>query len=307
MSNKDNSSSFPIHTLDLKFLGIEGAIACYLIPHEEGAVLVECGPGSTVPVLQAHLRSAGFAAREISDVLLTHIHLDHAGASGWLAQHGARIHVHPIGAPHLIEPERLLSSAERIYGDQMELLWGEFFPVPESSLVIHQDREFIEINNLVFQAIETPGHASHHFAYLFNSACFTGDIGGVRMAETKHVRLPMPPPEFHLESWKQSIEVLRNENISCILPTHFGMFTDPEWHFAALMDGLNDVEIWMEEFMPKKLPPNEFRAEFLRWESERARKDHINNQISDVYRAANPPEISILGIQRYWQKHRQTG
>ena len=100
MSNKDNSSSFPIHTLDLKFLGIEGAIACYLIPHEEGAVLVECGPGSTVPVLQAHLRSAGFAAREISDVLLTHIHLDHAGASGWLAQHGARIHVHPIGAPH---------------------------------------------------------------------------------------------------------------------------------------------------------------------------------------------------------------
>ena len=305
MQNQLEVINHTIHTLDLNFQGIEGAIACYLIPHREGVVLVECGPGSTIPVLQAHLNSHGYKVTDISDILLTHIHLDHAGASGWFAKQGARIHVHPIGAPHLVDPQKLLTSAGRLYGDQMDLLWGEFLAVPESQLIIHQDQELIEIEDLIFRPLETPGHASHHFAYLFGGVCFSGDICGVRMTGTRHIRLPMPPPEFHLEKWRRSLEILRQEKISHLLLTHFGIFSDPDWHLAAVERALTDIDTWMEEFIPRGLSPDEFEVAYLEWEGQRAQADHINSQIRKIYRTANPSQISILGIQRYWRKYRQ--
>src|SRR5688572_8379493 len=125
-----------VSILDLNFKGIPGAIASYLIPHREGVVLVEAGPGSTTDRLQARLGEEGYQLSDVTDVLLTHIHLDHAGAAGWLAGHGARIHVHPNGAGHLINPEKLITSATRIYGDSMDTLWGAFLPVPEERLSI---------------------------------------------------------------------------------------------------------------------------------------------------------------------------
>jgi glyoxylase-like metal-dependent hydrolase (beta-lactamase superfamily II) len=306
MQNQLQVKNHIVHTLDLNFRGIEGAIACYLIPHRTGVVLVECGPGSTIPVLQAHLKSHGYNVVNISDVLLTHIHLDHAGASGWLAARGARIHVHPVGAPHLVDPQKLLSSAGRIYGDKMDLLWGEFLPVPASQLIVHQDREMIEIEDLTFRPLETPGHASHHFAYIFDGICFSGDIAGVRMTGARHIRLPMPPPEFNLEQWRHSLEILRLERITHILPTHFGIFSDPDWHLSAVEQALDDIDSWMVEYMPLDLLPEEFEAEFLKWERQRAQTDHIESTDANVYRTANPSQISILGIQRYWRKYRQT-
>jgi glyoxylase-like metal-dependent hydrolase (beta-lactamase superfamily II) len=294
-----------ISTLDLKFRGIPGAIASYLVPQKGGAVLVECGPGSTIPVLQAQLVEHGFTPSDITDVLLTHIHLDHAGAAGWFAQHGANIHVHPVGAPHLLNPEKLLSSAARIYGDQMGLLWGEFLPVPKAQLFVHQDLEHIEINELTFLALETPGHASHHFAYLLDGICFCGDIGGVRMAGARHLRLPMPPPEFHPHIWRQSLIKLRQYSITHLLPTHFGVFSDVGWHLDATERALDDVEIWMEEYMPQSLPDDELKAAFIKWEADRSRFDQIEADYQAVYQTANPVEISLLGIQRYWKKYRQ--
>jgi len=261
-----------ISTLDLKFRGIPGAIASYLVPHKRGAVLVECGPGSTIPVLQAQLVEHGFTPSDITDVLLTHIHLDHAGAAGWFAQHGANIHVHPVGAPHLLKPEKLLSSAARIYGDQMGLLWGEFLP---------------------------------HFAYLLDGICFCGDIGGVRMAGARHLRLPMPPPEFHPHIWRQSLIKLRQHSIIHLLPTHFGVFSDVGWYLDAIERALDDVEIWMEEYMPQSLPDDELKAAFIKWEADRSRFDQIEADYLAVYQTANPVEISLLGIQRYWKKNRQ--
>ena len=117
----------------------------------------------------------------VTDVLLTHIHLDHGGAAGWWSRQGARVHVHPVGAPHLLNPEKLLASAQRIYGDDMGRLWGDFLAVPRDRLIEHADNDTIEIGGLAFTAIETPGHAEHHFAYLCEGTCFTGDIGGVRL------------------------------------------------------------------------------------------------------------------------------
>src|SRR4030042_4609731 len=129
-----NNNHGTVVTIDLKFMGRANAIAAYLIPHRRGAVLVECGPGSTTTALEVGLSENGFHAEDITDVLLTHIHLDHAGAAGWLARRGARIHVHSAGAPHLLDPEKLLSSAKRIYGDMMDRLWGDFLPVQAGQL-----------------------------------------------------------------------------------------------------------------------------------------------------------------------------
>jgi glyoxylase-like metal-dependent hydrolase (beta-lactamase superfamily II) len=305
MKNSSQGITRRIITLDLMFRGIAGAIASYLIPHKQGAVLVECGPGSTIPVLQSQLSDHGFRPEDISDILLTHIHLDHAGAAGWFAEQGTRIHVHPIGAPHMLNPGKLLSSAARIYGDQMDLLWGEFKPVPASQLVVHEDSELIQIEQLTFQALETPGHASHHFAYILDGACFSGDIGGVRMTETRHLRLPMPPPEFSPTQWRQSLEKLRQQTFSHIIPTHFGIFTDPGWHLDAIERALDGVETWMDKYMPQSLPPEELKAKFIQWEIERSRVDKIKAVDQAVYQAANPVEISLLGIQRYWKKYRQ--
>ncbi len=122
-----------IITLDLNFQGNAGIIAAYLIPHAHGAVLIESGPGSTIPALIKALAKHGFSPNDITDVLLTHIHLDHAGAAGWLAQQGARIHVHEIGAPHMINPAKLLASARRIYLENMERLWGEDRETPQAA------------------------------------------------------------------------------------------------------------------------------------------------------------------------------
>jgi glyoxylase-like metal-dependent hydrolase (beta-lactamase superfamily II) len=197
-----------IYTIDLHFMGLPGTIASYLIPHDHGAVLVECGPSSTLPALQDGLKDHGFSVKDVTDVLLTHIHLDHAGAAGWLARQGARVYVHPAGASHMRNPEKLLASAARIYGDAMQTLWGDFLPVPPQCLLVPQNEDDIEIGNLRFHPVDTPGHADHHFSYLFNDVCFSGDIGGVRLAGLRHIRLPMPPPDLHPGKWRQSVEKL---------------------------------------------------------------------------------------------------
>src|SRR5574341_1031716 len=166
-------------TLDLNFQGRPHAIASYLIRHPkgDGIVLIESGPGSTLAGLEAGLAKEGLSPRDVTHVLLTHIHLDHAGAAGWLARQGAHIYVHPVGAPHLLNPEKLLASAARIYGEAMQTLWGEFLPVPPECLVVPQNGDDIEIGGLRFRSVDTPGHADHHFAYLLDDFCFSGDIG----------------------------------------------------------------------------------------------------------------------------------
>jgi glyoxylase-like metal-dependent hydrolase (beta-lactamase superfamily II) len=293
-----------IRTIDLKFLGMEHAIAVYLIPHRRGAVLVESGPGSTKPALLAGIQGHGYSIADITDLFLTHIHLDHAGASGWLARQGVRVHVHPVGAPHLIDPRKLLSSAGRIYGDAMESLWGEFLSAPPDRLNVLKENDEVNVEGLVFRPLDTPGHASHHYAYLFEDVCFSGDIGGIRMPGVRHLRLPMPPPEFDPESWRKSLAKLKKETFEYIIPTHFGVYTDPAWHLTALEKALDEVEAWMEAVMPRDLSSEELNDEFLSWTRERSLGEGVSEEILDVYEAANPSWMSSQGIQRYWQKFR---
>ena len=148
-----------IITIDLNFQNKTQAIASYLIRHEYGAVLIESGPGSTLTGLEAGLAKENLSPHDITHVLLTHIHLDHAGAAGWLARQGAQIFVHPNGAAHMLNPEKLIASATRIYGDKMQTLWGEFLPVAQNQLTVPQDAQEIVIGKLRFLPINTPGHA----------------------------------------------------------------------------------------------------------------------------------------------------
>jgi glyoxylase-like metal-dependent hydrolase (beta-lactamase superfamily II) len=293
-----------VFTLDLNFLGRRQAIASYLIPHSGGAVLVESGPGSTIEGLKAGLAFHGLTVREITHVLLTHIHLDHAGAAGWLARQGATIIVHPVGAPHLIDPQKLLASAARIYGDKMDALWGEFLPVPEKSIFIPRDREEIVIGNLHFVPLNTPGHAEHHYAYLFGDTCFTGDIGGVRIPGYPYLRLPMPPPEFVLEKWRESLTTLRSVRFRRIAPTHFGIFDDPDWHLDMVWKALDDVERWLEEVMLAAPPIEELREKFTEWMDAQGRAVGLDPDIVGSYELANPLGMSADGLQRYWLKYR---
>ena len=292
----------PIFTIDLNFQNTPGTIAAYLIPHRTGGILVETGPGSTLPALLSGLEQHGILPAQITDVLLTHIHLDHGGAAGWWAKQGARIHVHPSGAPHLINPEKLLNSARRIYGDQMQALWGDFLPVPEAQLHPIQDGETIPLDGLSIQSFHVPGHATHHIAYILADACFAGDIGGIRVFNQPFISLPMPPPDLDLSQWRQSILRLQALRPSRIVPTHFGVFEDAEWHLAKELATLDEITEWIEANLPRQMSVDGLRIAFACFETERMQRASLNPAAIEAHHVANPTYISADGIQRYWKK-----
>ncbi len=299
-----------VATLDLNFMNMPGAIAAYALPHEKGVLLIESGPASTIKNLDSNLAKMGYSLAQVTDVFLTHIHLDHAGAAGWLARTGARIHVHTNGAPHLLNPERLLNSAWRIYGDALEELWGEFIPVPEDQLQSHEDNEVIDIHGIKIRTIDTPGHAYHHLSYICLDTCFSGDIGGVRLAGGKHIRLPMPPPEFNLELWRESLHRLTLERskgvFSKIAPTHFGIYADADWHLQAARKALDEVEEWLESAMQDNPDVEQLNTRFLTWTEQRSMREGASSEDLRLFETVNPSKMSSYGLYRYWHKVRMS-
>ena len=291
-------------TLDLNFQGKTQAIAAYLIRYADGAVLIESGPGTTLDALGQGLSVQGLSFKDVTHVLLTHIHLDHAGAAGWLAAQGCDIYVHPVGAPHLLNPEKLLASAARIYGDQMATLWGDFLPVKAERLHIAEDGQEIAIGNLRFLPISTPGHAEHHNAYLFEDVCFTGDVGGVRIPGYQYLRVPMPPPELHFGKWRDSLARLRGHRFARIAPTHFGLYDDPEWQLRAVESELDASERWLEQTMSGNPPVEELRRRFADWMNQQGIEQGLSPEAARAYELANPPGMSADGMLRYWRKVR---
>ena len=290
--------------LDLNFQGQPQSVAVYMFEHSDGIVLVETGPGSTLPTLEATLKTHGYGLQNITHVLLTHIHLDHAGASGALAQQGAQILVHPVGAPHLLDPSKLIVSATRIYGDLMDKLWGETLPVPSEKLTTLQDEEEIVIGHLRFTALDTPGHAEHHYCFCFDDLCLSGDVGAVRIPSYSYLRVPMPPPEFYLEKWRESVLRLQKLGFKRIAPTHFGIFDDAEWHFVATLKALDDVETWMMANMPSVTQREDLKASFIAMMDTQARALGLDDEAIEAYRLANPLSMSVDGMARYWKKYR---
>lgn len=293
-----------IITIDLNFLGFSGAIASYLIRLPRHAVLIEPGPASTISSLQKALAENDLTPSDVSDVFITHIHLDHAGAVGWLAEHGATVHVHPKGAPHLINPEKLIQSASRIYGNLMDTLWGEFKPVAEKSIHIPYDNEIISIDGYKFRLFDTPGHSDHHYSIMFEGILFSGDIGGIRIGNTSHIELPTPPPEFNPPKWRASLKRLQELKPQAIAPTHFGIYPDVEFHLNQLLQKLELLEEWLEKQMVRNPSVEELNDALGHWFDRQGR-----NQLPQAYQSyftyLNPTWMSAAGIYRYWHKVRQ--
>ncbi len=225
--------------IDTQFQGEPGIIASYLLTGPRGLALVDVGSAASLPALLAGIRATGHEPGEIQHILLTHVHLDHAGATGALLAHtpNARVYVHQIGAPHLINPDKLLASAKRIYGDQMGTLWGAIVPVPRERITPLDEGVELAVGERTLQALYTPGHAIHHVAFYdpTHKALFSGDVGGVRLEDIAYVRPPTPPPDLNLEDWSASIERLKALRPQALYLPHYGEVTgDLDAHFDEL-------------------------------------------------------------------------
>ncbi len=296
-----------LHILDTHFQGMAQVTAVYLLVGPEGPVLIESGPGSTLPAVLQGLAAQGFGPADVRHVLLTHIHLDHAGAAGWWAQQGAQLYVHHVGAPHLVDPGKLLASATRIYGDKMGPLWGEMLPAPAERVTPLYDGDRVEAGGLTFIAIDTPGHAYHHHAYKVRDfrqgeIAFTGDAAGVNLPLVGVVDLPAPPPEFHLETWLKTIHRLESEELQTIYPTHFGPIHDVHGHLVALRMLMIDAVAFVAERHHAGVERESLLGEYIAWNRERARTLHISPGAIERYEAANPLFMSVDGILRYLRK-----
>jgi glyoxylase-like metal-dependent hydrolase (beta-lactamase superfamily II) len=295
-----------IFLLDHHFRGSPGVIASYLVADAGALTLIETGPASTMPTLLAGIRQAGFDPEEISNIVVTHIHLDHAGGAGALLQRlpRARLHVHPVGAPHMIDPSKLMASATRIYGDQMGPLWGEMLPVPADRLDVLGDLGILAIGARTLRAYDTPGHANHHLALheRDTGVVFTGDVAGVRLDGLAHVRPPTPPPEFSPEKWQASVATLRSLSPRRLYLTHFGGYDDVDWHLNELLGRVWYWAGWVGGRLAAGEQPS-FIAEALRIMEDVILSNAAGDQSLLVrYEEAGNYKMSVDGIARWWRK-----
>lgn len=290
--------------IDTNLSGHKNSIAAYAIPYSGGVILVDPGPSSTLENVKAALAENHLGLEAVTHVLLTHIHLDHAGAAGQLAQLGAKIFVHPAGVAHMENPEKLLASAKRIYGNRMEATWGEFLPVPAGHLIEVQDESKIAIGEIQITALHSPGHAEHHIVYLFENICFSGDAGGVRKPGRTYVRLPFVPPETHLGKWRESLKRIQATGCESIALTHFGIFDDAPAHLHAARQFLDDVERWLEEVMADIPDVETMQDRYTTWLHERGRILGLDEETLTTYDFASPVQMGASGLFRYWHKVR---
>jgi glyoxylase-like metal-dependent hydrolase (beta-lactamase superfamily II) len=232
----------PPRTIDVLHQGNAQAIAVAVLELDDGLALVDPGPASTLPALRAGLAVLGASLDDVRALLLTHIHLDHAGATGVLVRErpNLAVYVHELGARHLIDPSRLLASARRLYGERMDSLWGEVAPVPEANVTALAGGETVRLPGRRLEVRYTPGHAYHHVSYLdeATATAFVGDTAGLRVAGGPVVLPLAPPPDFDLELWRSSLAALRAWRPARLFVTHFGEAPGPERHLAELEDAL---------------------------------------------------------------------
>ena len=217
--------------LDLHHEGAERVIGVYLLETEDGLALQDCGPSTCITKLKGQLAERALVLRDVRHLLLSHIHLDHAGAAGTLVREhpGLQVHVSEIGAPHLIDPSRLESSARRLYGDDFDRLWGELAPVPQENVHV------VGSSVLGLECFPSPGHAAHHVCYVDGEGTlYAGDVAGVRIVPDRHILPVAPPPEIDLEAWKRTIDELELRTPNRLTLIHFGVVDQPRDHLRRL-------------------------------------------------------------------------
>ena len=276
--------------IDLKHQD-ERVVACYLFETDDGLALHDCGPSTCIPTLKAALAERGLELTDVRHLLLSHIHLDHAGAAGSLVREhpGLRVHVSEIGAPHVVDPSRLEASARRLYGDAFDLLWGELAPIPQENVEVTGTRV------VGLDCFPSPGHASHHVCYLHSDGTlYAGDAAGVRIQPARYVLPVSPPPDIDVEGWFRTFEEIERRQPERLALIHFGVAESPSEHLALV------------------------RAELERWASrEELDQDAwiaaareplvaaIGEDEADHWERAAPLWQSYVGMRRYWDKRRQ--
>lgn len=294
--------TYTLHTLDHHFLNAPEVIATYAIIGEKSAAIIETGPASTLNNILESLRSLGVQPKDVRDVLVTHIHFDHAGASWWWAQQGATIHVHPNGAPHLIDPSKLIASATRLYKDQMDTLWGKIEPIPTNQVHIVNDGDTVAAAGAIIHVIDSPGHAKHHHTYQLGDAAFVGDVAGVHLPDFDWTAVPAPPPEFDLEAWEATLKKLAAFNFKTIYPTHFGAIQNPNEHFSKLAPLVRACAEFVRDRMSEGLTRDQIVPIYMEWNAERCTARDRERNAVERYMGANNQDLSVDGIMRYWMK-----
>jgi len=293
-----------IDIIDLHFQGQPQVIASYVLRGPRGVALIETGPASSYAALKAGLAALGIELAQVTDILVTHIHLDHAGAAGWLAQEtGATVHVHAVGAPHLVDPGKLLASAGRIYGAEMDRLWGETIPVPASQVRAVADGEVIDAAGLRVTAVDTPGHAWHHLAYVWQGLCFTGDVAAVHFPALPHVRVPTPPPEIDLAAWRDSLARLAGLRPDQLLPTHFGPVSEePGVHLQTVEAQLASAADFVRAHWQAGQANEAIIDAYKPWIAAHALADGVDAAAATRFELIVPSEMCVQGLVRYFQK-----
>lgn len=293
--------------IDVRFLGRPGRIAAGAIVTPTGALVVDPGPASSLAGLLDGLAGAGITPPVLRGLLLTHVHLDHAGAAGTLVREypHVKVYVHERGATHLIDPAKLLASATRLYGDQMGRLWGEVAAVPAANIVVPADGDVLEIDGVAFDVAYTAGHASHHVCYRDrrSGVVYAGDTGGIRVGPSPYVLPPTPPPDIDVPAWQASLARLRAWEPSGVFVTHFGLYRDAIVHLDALS---RELDAWdrLAGSILDGVPEASRLQAFV--ESVRARvRQRVTAAEAEAYSGAMSLEDCWSGLERYHQKRQK--
>jgi glyoxylase-like metal-dependent hydrolase (beta-lactamase superfamily II) len=274
--------------LDLHHQDAERVIGVYLLDTEDGLALQDCGPSTDIPALKAALAEQSLVLTDVRHLLLSHIHLDHAGAAGTLVREhpGLQVHVSEVGAPHVVDPSRLERSARRLYGEDFDRQWGELAPVPQENVHV------VGSSVLGLECFPTPGHAAHHVCYLDGSGTlYAGDAAGVRIVPERTVWPVSPPPEVDLDAWERTIDEIELRAPERLALIHFGVVDQPRDHLRRLR---RQLRIWSQR-VRQGLSEDDF-VEAVREDLEEEAGE------APYYERAAPLWQSYRGLRRYWDK-----
>jgi glyoxylase-like metal-dependent hydrolase (beta-lactamase superfamily II) len=291
--------------IDLQFLGHKEAIASCLLEAGGELALVDCGPASCLPVLRAQLAERGLAITHLTALLLTHIHFDHAGATGSLVRENPRlrVYVHERGAAHMADPSKLLKSATRLYGDALQPMFGEFVAVPPENLHVLSGGETFQVAGRRMEVAYTPGHASHHVSYFDQSTgiAFTGDTTGLRAPGYDVVAPLTPPPDIDLAAWEQSLTEIARHKPQRIFLTHFGPYADVPEHLDRTRAGLRRWAERARQILALQSDEPAQIAEFMS-SAQREFAEVLPEDAVSRYALGSNPTLSWYGLARYWRK-----
>ena len=290
--------------VDLRFLGRPHAIAAGVISGGGELAIVDPGPTPCLGTLELGLQSLGLRLDDLTHILLTHIHLDHAAATGTIVRRVPRVKVlvHERGAPHMADPSRLVASATRLYGDRMERLWGEFAPVPRASLTALAGGERLHVAGRTFEVVYTPGHASHHVSYFDASSgvAFVGDTAGVQI-DGGYLLPPTPPPDIDIELWRTSVARIEQWDPQTLFLTHFGPVGSPRPHLQRLLEHLDTLSAFVKASLGESGSDEEKSLRFAEQVRRECRRQMTEAQLAS-YGVAAPFDLLWHGLARYWRK-----